>query len=103
LKRKSCSILQSGLKGELEISILQHPDVCCSLSMIDYDTEIVYLGSDVHPDDVEELTEDILTHEYMHYVLFKNFGIVTAKKYDKIYGHVEPKGRVITIGFQGME
>jgi len=96
-------IARKQLRGNLEISVLKHPDVWGSLAMIDYDAEIVYLGSDVHPDDIEEFIEDALTHEWMHYVLFKSFDIETAKKYDRIYGNVEAKGRVLTIGFQGVE
>ena len=79
------------------ISLMKHPDVWICPALVDYDSDTIYLGNEVHPDDVEELIEDILTHEYTHYVLYTLFDIETAKKYDKIYGHVEPKGRVITI------
>ena len=91
------------MKLDLEITAKKHPDVCYSLALVDYDSHTIYLGSDVHPEDVEECIEDMLTHEYMHYVLFKYFGIEVAKMYERIYGEVEPKGRLVIIGVQGVE
>ncbi len=88
---------------EPRISLKKDKDVGYSLAIIDYDSSTIYLGNEVHPDDVEECIEDTLTHEYIHYSLFKLFDIKTAKMYDKIYGEVEPNGQVITIATQGVE
>jgi len=90
------------MENYLEISIKKHRNVCYSLALIDYDSHTVYLGSDVHPDDVEECIEDTLTHEYMHYVLFKHFDIDVVKMYERVYGEIEPKGRVVVIGVNGV-
>jgi len=90
------------MKPDPEITAKKHPNTCYSLALVDYGSQTIYLGTDVHPEDVEEYIEDTLTHEYMHYVLFKHFGIEVAKMYEKIYGEVEPKGRVIVIGVQGV-
>ena len=88
---------------EPRISLRKHRDVGYSLAIIDYDSSTIYLGNEVHPDDVEESIEDTLSHEYIHYSLFKLFNIKTAKMYDKIYGELEPNGQVITIATQGVE
>jgi len=88
---------------KLKVCVQTHPDVAGSLALIDYDTSTIYLGNDVDPDDIEELVEDTLTHECIHYILFKHFGINVAKSYDRIYGEVEPRGRIIALGVQGVE
>lgn len=102
LKKKAMRAKKTRIKSETivnrcksGISVRKHPDVCYSLALMDYDSCTIYLGSDVHPDDVEEIIEDTLSHEYIHYVLFKLFGIDISKMYDKIYGKVESRGRVI--------
>lgn len=84
------------------ITIKKHRNACYSLALIDYSTHTIYLGSNVHSDDIEGYIEDTLTHEYMHYILFKLCGIEIAKMYERIYGEVEPKGRVMVIGVQGV-
>jgi len=91
------------MDAEPRISLRKHRDVGYSLAIIDYDSSTIYLGNEVHPDDVEECIEDTLSHEYIHYSLFKLFNIKTAKMYDKIYGELEPNGQVITIATQGVE
>jgi hypothetical protein len=100
-----CSILMGApsLLGKLRLSIRKHPDVANSLALLDYDSFTIYLGSEVHPDDIEECIEETLNHECIHWALFKLFGIEAAKAYDRIYGEVEPRGRVFAIGIQGAE
>jgi len=91
------------MDSEPRISLKKHRDVGYSLALIYYDSSTIYLGNEVHPDDVEECIEDTLTHEYIHYSLFKLFDVRTAKMYDKIYGEVEPNGRVFVISSPGAE
>jgi hypothetical protein len=88
---------------ELKVSIRKHRDVANSLALLDYDSYTIYLGSEVHPDDIEDSIEDTLNHENIHWVLFRLFGIEIAKRYDRIYGQVEPRGRVFALGIQGIE
>lgn len=87
---------------DLEITLKKHQNVCQSLALVDYDEHLVYLGSDVHPEDIEECIEDTLTHEYMHYVLFEHFGVEIARAYERVYGEVEPRGRVVIVEVQGI-
>lgn len=91
------------MKLDPEITAEKHPNTCYSLALVDYDSQTIYLGTDVHPEDVEEYIEDTLTHEYMHYVFFKHFGMEVAKAYERVYGEVELKGRLIVIGVQGVD
>lgn len=80
------------MESDLKITLKKHQDTGYSLAMVDYDSHLVYLGSDVRPEDVEEYIEDTLTHEHMHYVLFSYHGIEAAKAYERVYGEVEPRG-----------
>lgn len=79
---------------EPEITVQKHQDVFNSLALVDYDHHTIFLGNNICSDDVEEYIEDTLTHEYMHFVLFKHFGVEAAMMYERIYGEVEPRGRV---------
>lgn len=88
---------------ELKVSIRKHRDVANSLALLHYDSCTIHLGSAVHPDDIEDCIEETLNHEYIHWTMFKLFGLKVAKAYDRIYGEVEPRGRVFAIGIQGAE
>lgn len=68
---------------EPEVTVQRHQDVCYSLALMDYDSHTIYLGNSICPDDVEEYIVDTLTHEYMHFVLFKHFGVEVAMMYER--------------------
>ena len=57
-RAKINNIARAGMdmRFQPEISLEKHEDVGYSLALVDYDAQTIFLGTEVHPDDVEART-----------------------------------------------